>query len=387
MIIVRLNKNKEKKIINLYPRVFKDEIFEIQGEKIEGEICNVFSNDYQFIGKGFYSNGNISVKMLSTEDTEINKSFFKQKIKIASKKRASLNHSFRLIHAEADGIPGLIIDKYKEYYILQFRNKGVENFKKEIVDSLIELFQPKSIYERSDFESRVEDEIERNVGHLYGDKIPKEIIIDEHGIQYFVNPTEGQKTGFFFDQKDSRKFVRELTKKDSLALDAHTFTGGFALNMSKAGAKKVIAIDKDKESLEVAKRNSELNNIKNIEFVNSTYENYMKEYQGEKFDIIVLDPPSLIKKKSERKKGVNIFKNIVELAKPHIKDEGILGVCSCAYHADLDLLIESTRKAFYADKKLLQFVGMTYQSLDHPWILQIPESLYLKCLWMKIINL
>ncbi|MGM0640580.1 MAG: class I SAM-dependent rRNA methyltransferase [Thermotogota bacterium] len=387
MIIVRLNKNKEKKIINLYPRVFKDEIFEIQGEKNEGEICNVFSNDYRFVGKGFYSNGNISVKMLTTEDKNINNEFFKQKIHIASKKRISLGQSYRLIHAEADGIPGLIIDKYNDYYIIQLRNKGVENYKKEIVDSLIELFKPKAIYERSDFESNVEDRIERNVGHLYGEKIPKEIIIEEHGIKYFVNPTEGQKTGFFFDQKESRKFVRELTKKDSLALDAHTFTGGFALNMSYAGARKVIAIDKDKESLKVAKRNSELNAIKNIEYVNSTYENYMKDYEGEKFDIIVLDPPSLIKKKSERKKGVNIFKNIVELAKPHIKDEGILGVCSCAYHADIDLLIESTRKAFYSEKILLQFVGMTYQSLDHPWILQIPESLYLKCLWMKIINL
>lgn len=387
MIIIRLKKNKEKKIINLYPRIFKDEIFEIQGEKIEGEMCNVFSQDYRFLGKGFFSNGNISVKMISYKDIEVNKEFFKNKIYVANKKRESMGESFRLFHAEADGIPGLIIDKYYDYYILQFRNKGIEIFKKDIIDSIIELFNPKSIYERSDFETNVEDEIERNVGLLYGEKIPKEIIIEEHNIKYFVNPIEGQKTGFFFDQKDSRKFVRQLIKKDSIALDGHTFTGGFALNMAKAGAKKVLAIDKDIYSLETAKRNSELNNIKNIEFINSTYESYMKNYDGEKFDIIVLDPPSLIKKKAERKKGVKIFQNIVELAKPHLKNQSIIGLCSCAYHADIDLLIESTRKAFYGDNKLLQFVGMTYQSLDHPWIIQIPESLYLKCLWMKIINL
>jgi 23S rRNA (cytosine1962-C5)-methyltransferase len=113
----------------------------------------------------------------------------------------------------------------------------------------------------------------------------------------------------------------------------------------------------------------------------------MKDYDGEKFDIMVLDPPSLIKKKTERKKGVSIFKNIVELAKPHLKDEGIMGLCSCAYHADTDLLIEATRKAYYGEKTLIQFIGMTYQSIDHPWIIQIPESLYLKCLWMKIIKL
>ncbi|MDK2945391.1 class I SAM-dependent rRNA methyltransferase [Geotoga petraea] len=387
MIIVRLNKNKEKKIINLYPRVFKDEIFEIQGEKIEGEICNVFSNEYQFLGKGFYSEGNIAVKMLSTKDVEINEEFFKEKIFLANKKRSNLKNSYRLFHAEADGIPGLIIDKYLDYIIIQIRNKGLENYKNYIIEALKDIINPKSIYERSDFESKVEDKIERNVGHLYGEEIPEEIEIEEHGIKYIVNPKKGQKTGFFFDQRDSRKFVRELVKKDSLALDGHTFTGGFAMNMSKAGANKIIAIDKDEDSLQIAKKNACLNNIDNIEYVNSTYENYMKEYEGEKFDIMVLDPPSLIKKKHERKKGVDIFKNIVELAKPHLKDEGIIGLCSCAYHADTDLLIEATRKAYFGEQKLIQFIGVTFQSNDHPWIIQIPESLYLKCLWMKIINL
>jgi 23S rRNA (cytosine1962-C5)-methyltransferase len=212
MIIVRLKKNKEKKIINLYPRVFKDEIQEIQGEKVEGDLCNVFSNDYQFLGKGFFSNGNISVKMLSTDDEEINKDFIKRKLNLASKKRNHLKESYRLFHAEADGIPGLIIDKYLDYFVLQIRNKGVENFKEEIINTLVEIFNPKSIYERSDFESMVEDDIERNVGHLYGEDIPEEIIINEHELKYIVNPAEGQKTGFFFDQRDSRKFVRELSK-------------------------------------------------------------------------------------------------------------------------------------------------------------------------------
>jgi 23S rRNA (cytosine1962-C5)-methyltransferase len=387
MIIVRLKKNKEKKIINLYPRVFKDEIQEIQGEKNEGDLCNVFSLDYQFLGKGFFSNGNISVKILSTEDEEINKEFFKKKILLASKKRKQLKDSYRLFHAEADGIPGLIIDKYLDYFVMQIRNKGIENFKEEIINSLVEIFNPKSIYERSDFESSVQDDIERNVGYLYGEDIPEEIIIDEHELKYIVNPVKGQKTGFFFDQRDSRKYVKELTKKDSLALDGYTFTGGFAFNMVKAGAKKVIAIDKDVNSLKIANKNAELNGITNVDFINATYENYMKDYDGEKFDIMVLDPPSLIKKKTERKKGVNIFKNIIELAKPHLKDEGIIGLCSCAYHADMDLLIESTRKAYFGEKTLIQFIGMTFQSMDHPWIIQIPESLYLKCLWMKIIKL
>lgn len=387
MIIVRLNKNKEKKIINLYPRIFKDEIFEIQGEKIEGEICNVFSHDYQFLGKGFFSNGNIAVKMLSTKDVNINKEFFKEKIFLANKKRFNLNDSYRLFHAEADGIPGLIIDKYLDYIVIQIRNKGLENYKNQIIEALKETINLKSIYERSDFETNVEDEIEKNVGLLYGEEFPEEIIIKEHGLEYIVNPTKGQKTGFFFDQRDSRKFVRKLIKHDALALDAHTFTGGFALNMSVAGAKKIIAIDKDEDSLEIAKKNSKLNNINNIEFINSTYENYMKEYKGEKFDIMVLDPPSLIKKKQERKKGVNIFKNIVDLAKFHLNDEGIIGLCSCAYHADIELLIEATRKAYFGEQKLIQFIGMTFQSNDHPWIIQIPESLYLKCIWMKIINL
>lgn len=384
MLIIKLNPGKEKKIKNGYPWIFSDEIKSIDGEKKVGELCNIFSNDYEFIGKGFYSNTNIAVRVITLKDEEINYDLFKNKIKKAIEKRKDFNESYRLIHGEADGLPGLIADKYNNFIVIQFRNVGMENYKKEILESIIELLKPTGIYERSDFETSTKEPIKRNTGVLYGIEPPEKLIIKEHKIKYYVDIKKGQKTGFFFDQRDSRLFFRSLIKKDSLVLDGYTFTGGFAFNAAIAGAKKVIGLDKDKESIEMARENAKLNNINNIEFIETRYENYIKDYQGEKFDVIVLDPPSLIKKKQERRKGVEIFKTITELSINHLKTGGILGICSCAFQADISLLIESTRRAYFALGKDIQVVGLTFQSLDHPWIIQIPESNYLKCLWFKI---
>jgi 23S rRNA (cytosine1962-C5)-methyltransferase len=385
MIIIKLKKDKEKKVKNLYPWIFKDETLEISGDKNDGELCNVFSSDYEFIGKGIYSNSNIACKMLTFYDEEINEIFFEKKIEKARKKRLGINSKFfRYIHAEADGLPGLIIDKYDDIYVLQIRNIGMEKFKSFIINILIKLENPKSIYERSDFETGISEDISRNVGIVYGKEIESDIIIEEHGIKYFVDIKKGQKTGFFFDQRDSRFFVRSLINKGDHVLDAHTYTGAFAFNMAYAGAEKVIALDKDKDSIEMAEKNKNFNNFENIDFFNTTFEEYSSNYKGKKFDLIVLDPPSMIKKKQERKKGVELFKSLVEKSSYLLKEDGIMGLCSCAYQADIDLLIESTRKAYFNQKKEIQVIGITYQSCDHPWVIQIPESLYLKCLWFKI---
>ncbi|MDO7975375.1 class I SAM-dependent rRNA methyltransferase [Oceanotoga teriensis] len=385
MLLIFLKNKKDRKIKNNYPWIFEDEIKNIEGDRKEGEICNVFSSDSQFLGKGIYSKGNISVKMLSIKDQEIDERFFESKILTAYKKRESLKtDSYRLIHAEADGLPGVLIDKYKEFLVIQIRNKGMELYKNYITNALIKILKPKGIYERSDFETTVNEDIKRNVGTIYGETPPDEIIIKEHKINYYVDIKKGQKTGFFFDQRDSRKFLQTLTKNGDRVLDAYTYTGGFAFNAAVSGAEEVIAIDKDEHSYQTGIKNAELNKIKNVKFINTDFLKYIENYEGEKFDIIILDPPSLIKKKSERQKGIGIFKKIIEQSAPHLKENGIMGVCSCAYQADIDFLIEATRKAYEPLQKTIQVLGMTYQSLDHPWIIQIPESLYLKCLWFRI---
>ncbi len=385
MLLVFLKSNREIKIKNGYPNVFRDEIKAIEGKEEDGAICNVFSQDYHFLGKGFYSRSNVAVRMLTTKDEEINEAFFITRVKKAWQKRTALfADSYRLLHAEADQLPGVIADKYNDYLVVQIRNIGMECYKDYLVRALTQVIKPRGIFERSDFETTQADILTRHVGLLYGELPPDQLIIEEHGLKYKVDVKKGQKTGFFFDQRDSRLWARKLTPQNALALDAFAYTGGFAFNMAKAGATKVIALDKDQDSVKFGLENKALNKLGNVEFINTYYEDYLKDYNGPPFDIIVLDPPALIKKKEEKKKGLTIFQNMVSLARPHLKKEGIVGLCSCAFAADLDLLINALRRAYSNSGHSLQVVGVTYQSLDHPWNLFIPESLYLKCLWVKV---
>ncbi|SHE87455.1 23S rRNA (cytosine1962-C5)-methyltransferase [Marinitoga hydrogenitolerans DSM 16785] len=388
MIIVKLKKGKEKKIKNGYLWIFKNEISEITGEKIDGEICNVFSSNFEYIGKGIFSNStNITVKILSLKDEEINESFFYNKFIKALKLRNNFGKSYRFFHAEADGVPGLIVDKYNEYLVVQFRNKGVENKKNEIIDALLKIFdnEIKGIYERSDFETSSKEDLKRNTGRLYGVEPPDNFIIEEEGIKYIVDIKNGQKTGFFFDQRKNRLYIRQFSK-NAIGLDAYSYTGGFALNMAKYGAKKVIAVDKDEYALELLKQNAKLNGVEDvIETIYEDVELFLNNSNAI-FNLVMLDPPSLIKKKAERFKGVQIFKKISELGIKRLSNFGILGLCSCAYQADITLLIESLRRSVENKGIMLQNLDIITQSNDHPWILQIPESLYLKCLWVKVLR-
>lgn len=384
MLLVFLKSNREAKVLNGYPNIYRDEIRKVEGVEEDGDICNVFSEDFKFLGKGFYSKSNVSVRMLTLADEEIDEDFFRNRVEKAAQKRRGFGDSYRLIHGEADLLPGVIADKYRDFVVLQIRNVGMERYKPVLVSALAQVVSPKGIYERSDFLSSSSDILTRNVGLLYGEEPPDELNITEHDLIYKVDIKTGQKTGFFFDQKDSRLFVRSITPNGGLALDAFSYTGGFALNMAKAGASQVIALDKDEDAVRLGRINAAANGLDNVEFINVRYEDYMQSYTGEPFDIIVLDPPSIIKKKEERKQGVEIFRNIVSLSVPHLKEEGVLGLCSCAYQIDLDLLIEAVRRSYSGSGKTLQVLGVTYQSGDHPWVLSYPESLYLKCFWVKV---
>ncbi|NUU95179.1 hypothetical protein XO10_02590 [Marinitoga sp. 1135] len=388
MIVVTLKKGKEKKIKNGYLWIFKDEISEITGEKKDGELCNVFSKDFEYIGKGFFSNSsNIAVKILTLKDENIDKNFFLNKFKTALLIRKGYGDSYRFFHAEADGIPGIIIDKYEKFLVIQFRNKGVENFKNEIIDALIDLFgnEIKGIYERSDFETSSKENLERNVGLLYGENPPDRFTIEEEGIKYIVDIKNGQKTGFFFDQRKNRIYIRQYSK-DATGFDGYSYTGGFALNMAVFGAKHVVAVDKDEYAIELLKENAKLNGVEDkIEAIYGDVEKYL-ENTDYKFNLMMLDPPSLIKKKTERHKGVQIFKRISRSGILKLEDNGILSVCSCAYQADIDLLVESLRRSVEFEGIRLNAIDIITQSNDHPWILQIPESLYLKCMWIRILR-
>lgn len=391
MTKVVLIKDKEKKIENFYPNVFKDEIKFIMGEIKTGDIVDVVREDMKFVGRGYVTEGTSAVvRVLTTNDEEINKDFIYKKIKEAYDNRKHLieeTNCMRVFFSEGDGIPGLVIDKFDKYISIQFRNSGVEVFRQEIINAVKKYMKPKGIYERSDVENRVHEGVEEKTGVIYGD-IPKEIVMEDNGLKYTIDIANGQKTGFFLDQRDSRKFIRPYLNEKTKFLDVFSSSGGFSMAALKENCQKVVAIDKEPYALELCKKNYELNEFTNsFETLEGDAFMLLKTLigRGEKFDVITLDPPSLIKRKIEIRKGRDFFYNLCDSSFKLMETGGILGIITCAYHIGLQDLLEVTRMAASNNHKRLQVIGVNYQPEDHPWILHVPETLYLKALWVKIV--
>ena len=393
MAKVILEAGKEKKIRNFYPNVFKDEIQEVLGKTSNGDIVEVCTTDGEVVAKGYVTEStNAFVRVLTTRDVAVDKTLILEKIKRAYEKRKHLlteTNCIRVFYSEADGIPGLIIDKFDKYVSVQFRNSGLEvAFRQDIINAIKKFMKPKGIYERSDVENRTHEGVEQQTGIIYGE-IPERIVMEDNGLKYYVDIVDGQKTGFFLDQRDSRKFIRPFLNENTRFLDVFSSSGGFSVAALKEGCKKVVAIDKEPHALELCKENSELNGFTN-DFETAEGDAFLMlkilANRGEKFDVITLDPPSLIKKKIDVPRGRDMFFSLCDESFKLIEEGGIVGIITCAYHMSLQDLIEVTRMAASKNGKLLQVIGVNYQPEDHPWILHIPETLYLKALWVRVVN-
>ena len=393
MAKVILESGKEKKIRNFYPNVFKDEIQDILGNVSNGDIVEVCTTDGELVAKGYVAEAtNAFVRVLTTKDIPVDKTLILEKIKRAYEKRKHLlaeTNCVRAFYSEADGIPGLIIDKFDKYVSVQFRNSGLEvAFRQEIINAIKKVMKPKGIYERSDVENRTHEGVEQQTGIIYGE-IPERIVMEDNGLKYYVDIIDGQKTGFFLDQRDSRKFIRPFLNENTRFLDVFSSSGGVSVAALKEGCKKVIAIDKEPHALELCKENYELNEFTN-DFETAEGDAFLMlkilANRGEKFDVITLDPPSLIKKKIDIHRGRDMFFSLCDESFKLIEDGGIVGIITCAYHMSLQDLIEVTRMAASKNGKLLQVIGVNYQPEDHPWILHVPETLYLKALWVRVVN-
>lgn len=388
---VILLKGKEKKIENFYPNVFKDEIKSVLGDVKTGDIVDVLRDDMKFVGRGYVTEGTSAfVRVLTTKDEKIDKDFIYNKIKTAYDKRKHLveeTNCARVFFSEADGIPGLVIDKFEKYISIQFRNSGVEAFRQEIINGIKKYMKPKGIYERSDVENRVHEGVEEKTGIIYGE-IPAEIIMEDNGLKYTIDIVNGQKTGFFLDQRDSRKFIRPYLNDKTRFLDVFSSSGGFSMAALKENCAKVTAIDKEPYALELCRKNYEVNGFTgDFETLEGDAFMLLKTLvgRGAKYDVITLDPPSLIKKKIDIRRGREFFFELCDSSFKLLDKGGILGVITCAYHMGLQDLLEVTRMAASNNGKMVQVIGINYQPEDHPWILHIPETLYLKALWVRVV--
>ena len=388
-IIVK--KDKEQKILNFYPNVYKDEIKDIIGTVKTGDIVDIITSDMKFLARAYVTEGTSAfARVLTTKDEKIDKKFIFERIKNAYEKRKHLldeTNSFRAFYSEADYIPGLIIDKFDKYVSIQFRNSGVEVFRQDIIEAVKKYLKPKGIYERSDVENRVIEGVETKTGIIFGE-IPERTIMIDNGVKYGIDIVDGQKTGFFLDQRDSRKFIAKYINNQTRFLDVFSSSGGFSMAALKNGAKEVVAMDKDSHALELCYENYKLNeftaDFSTIEGDAFLMLNTLATRNNKKFDIITLDPPSLIKKKTDIYKGRDFFLDLCDKSFKLLENGGILGVITCAYHISLQDLIEVTRMAASKNNKLLSVIGVNYQPEDHPWILHIPETLYLKALWVRV---
>lgn len=386
MVIARIKKGKENKILNGYPWVYDDEILSTENVTKNIDTLNLFSSEYKFIGTGFFNKlSNRKILILSNKEVKINNDFISFKIKKALKWRSYFFKKpyYRLFYGESDGLAGLIIDRFKDILVVQFRNGIIYNIREIIIDSLVELIKPKAIFLRNDFETNYSEDIVREKGLLFGKLDKNEIKIEENEIYYFIDIVNSQKTGFFFDQRDSRLYSRKVIREFSFkrALDLFSFTGGFGLSMAKEGC-EVVLVDKSESDLNLAERNSVINGVSDkMKFINGDAFDFLNTANDNAFEISIIDPPSLIKRRSELRKGIKFFTELSKGGSRITKNNGVLTICSCAYNFNENHIIEAMRKASLNENISYFHLNTTYQSKDHPWNIQIPETLYLKCLW------
>lgn len=390
MAAVIVKTERAKKLRNFYPWVYADELEDIQGDPKAGDITQVLDSRGEWIGQAFYSpSSHIRARIISLDETEkINRAFIERRFVLAvARRKGRINgtNAQRLIHGEADQIPGLVVDRFADSLVIQIRNAGIEKLKDQIVRALKQVYEPRDIYERSDTQARLEEDLPPRVGPVFGET-PAEISIYEDDVHFVVNPRAGQKTGFYLDQRDNRRLLHSLSGKESRLLDMYSYTGGFSLHAARAGA-TTLAVDKDRFALERLENSARLNGL--VDKIGARWgeaEQVLKELADEQrtYTHIVLDPPTLAKHKNDVPPVKQLFTRLVTGVLDLLEPNGIIFLSSCAFHITASDLIESARIAAGDRGRRAEVLLISYQPADHPWILQIPESLYLKTLVLRV---
>lgn len=387
MYTVILKKNEEKKILSGFPWVYANEVYKIEGKDSQGSVAEVRANDGRFVGYGFINHqSKLIVRMLTLKSEQVDAEFFKNRIVTANNYRVELGYSdnYRVVFGESDYLPGLIVDKYGEALSVQFLCLGMEVRKQLIVDILVEIFKPKTIYERSDVSIRKKEGLEERKGLLYGeDKTVVEIV--ENDIRMLVDLENGQKTGYFLDQKENRDNLKWYVK-DKKVLDCFCNEGGFALNAKKHGASEVVAVDISQKAIDLVEQNAKLNGL-DIKCVTADVFEYLRQCRenGENFDVIVLDPPAFTKTVDTVKEGYRGYKDINKKALKLVKNGGYLITCSCSQHLTLNLFMQMVKESVAESGVKAKLVELRMQGKDHAVTIGYDESLYLKVAVIKII--
>lgn len=386
--VVTLKKGEGRALKAGGPWIYDNEIESIMGSFENGDIVLVHDFDGFPMGKGFINmNSKIRIRMMTRRtDVEIDREFLKTRVKDAweYRKKTVDTSSCRIIFGEADFLPGLVVDKFSQVLVVQSLALGIDRMKETIVEVLKEVLaedgiQIQGVYERSDAKVRAQEGMERVKGFI-GEPFDTLVEIEENGVKYQVDVKDGQKTGFFLDQKYNRLAIQKLCK-GARVLDCFTHTGSFALNAGIAGAAEVTGVDASELAVHQAEENAKLNGLEDrVKFICEDVFELLPELEkkGEKYDVVILDPPAFTKSRNSIKNAVRGYREINLRAMKLVKDRGFLATCSCSHFMDYELFTQTIGQAARNAHKRLRQVEFRTQAADHPILWGAGDSYYLK---------
>ncbi len=394
MGITILKPGREKSVFHRHPWVFSGAIDREEGCETPGETTEIVSSKGIKLGKAAYSpQSQIRARMWTFDpDEDISPDFFRTRLEHAIELRKSMtinSDAYRLVNAESDGLPGIIVDRYSEFIVCQFLSAGAEFWKKEIVGHIVQMLAPKGIYERSDTDARLKEGLQASTGLLWGDDPPELLEIMEGNLRFWVNIRDGHKTGFYSDQRDNRALLSRFSK-DKDILNCFSYTGGFGIWAMAYGAKSIINADVSASALEISKKNFEINQTdpSRVEHLQSDVFQILRKFRdsGKCFDMIILDPPKFVESKVQLERGARGYKDINLLAFKLLRPGGLLMTFSCSGLITPELFQKIVSDAALDAGREVYILQRLFQASDHTVSLNFPEGLYLKGLLCKVQN-
>jgi 23S rRNA (cytosine1962-C5)-methyltransferase len=362
--------------------IYRSDVAEVAAEG--GSVVRVTDERGNFIGQALFSDtSQIALRFLTQGSEEIDRDWWRRRINQAAGRRniSPDTNAYRLIYSEGDLLSSLIVDRYDDVLVLQTLSQGTDRVKSLLIEILVEEFKPLAVIERNDARVRELEGLPLIAATVYGNA-PPELEIMQHGLRFYVEPLGGQKTGSFLDQRENRLAARAAaqTTNKRRALDCFTFNGAFALHLASV-CENVIGIDISSEAVAAAKRNADLNNLANVEFVAANVFDALREMEAsnERFDVIVLDPPAFAKNRASLKSAIRGYKEINLRALKLLNPGGVLITCTCSYHVSEELFLEILAQAASDAHRRVQIIEKRIQATDHPVLIGMPETYYLKC--------
>lgn len=389
--IVHVVNGRQKKLLQGHPWVYGNEIERVEGEIEDGGLVTVVDFRGRYMGTGFYNSKSlITVRLLTHRQEEITDELIASRVKAACDyRRFVMNRpgtdSCRLIYGEADRLPGVIADRFGGVIVLQVLALGMERFTQTIADALLACEKPDCLLLQNDDAIRRKEGMECFTRVLYG-TLPEENIIHENGVKLAVDVLGGQKTGYFLDQKDNHLFVRQFCK-DARVLDCFSYIGAFALNAAAAGAKEVTAVDISEAAVQLIEKNAALNGA-DITAVCANCFDFLRAQvkAGEKYDVVVLDPPAFTKAHANMASACRGYKEIALSAMRLLPAGGVLATHSCSYHMPEEVFVNTVLSAAQDLHRQVRVITLRRQDIDHPVLSGYPESHYLKSLWLQMLD-